>query len=426
MQIQLAYGRAGLVVDLPAALDITVIEPRHSAPLPDPARALRAALRRPLNSAPLRAQVSAEDTVAVVFSDITRPTPNHLLLPAVLAELDHVPPENIVLCNALGSHRANTRDELAEMLGAQVVERYRIEQNDAFDPATQVYVGRSARGNDIWINRVYMDASFKILTGFIEPHFFAGFSGGGKAAMPGMAGQATILNNHNAAMVGHPLATWGVAAGNPIWEEAREAALMTRPDFLLNVTLDRAKQITGIFAGELCAAHDAGIDFVRARNMVPVDEPFDIVLTTNSGYPLDMNLYQTVKGMSAAEPIVRAGGAIIMASSCLEGIPEHGLYGALLRGASSPAELYAQVMGLTEPKQDQWMAQIQARIQQKADVYLYTDGLTDQQIRDSLLTRCDDIPALVEALLRRYGPQARIGVLPEGPQTIAFVRAVVA
>jgi nickel-dependent lactate racemase len=223
-------------------------------------------------------------------------------------------------------------------------------------------------------------------------------------------------------MIGNPLSTWGIAAGNPIWEEAREAALMTGPGFLLNVTLDRDKQITGIFAGELCAAHDAGIAFVRERNMAAVDEPFDIVLTTNSGYPLDMNLYQTVKGISAAEPIVRAGGAIIMASSCEEGIPEHGLFGSLLRGATSPAELYAQVMAFTEPKQDQWMAQIQARIQQKADVYLYTDGLTDAQIRDSLLTPCHDIPALVAALLRRYGPQARIGVLPDGPQTIAFVR----
>lgn len=425
MRLQLAYGKDGLAVNLPDELDITVIEPRHSAPLADPARALRDALRQPLNSAPLREQVAAADTVAIVFSDITRPAPNHLLLPALLAELEHVPPENIVLCNALGSHRPNTRAELVGMLGAPLVERYRIEQNDAFDPATQVYVGRSARGNDIWINRAYMEARYKILTGFIEPHFFAGFSGGGKAAMPGMAGQATILNNHNAAMVGSPLSTWGVAAGNPIWEEAREAALMTGADFLLNVTLDRDKQITGIFAGELCAAHDAGIDFVRERSMAAVDEPFDIVLTTNSGYPLDINLYQTVKGMSAAEAIVREGGAIIMAAACLDGIPDHGLFGSLLRGASSPAELYAQIMALAEPKQDQWTAQIQARIQQKADVYLYTDGLTEQQVRDCLLTPCRDIPALIETLLRRYGPQARIGALPDGPQTIAFVRAAV-
>ncbi len=425
MRLQLAYGKNGLAVNLPDGLDVTVIEPRHSAPLVDPARALRAALRQPLNSAPLRELVAADDTVAIVFSDITRPAPSHLLLPALLAELEHVPPENIVLCNALGSHRPNTRAELVGMLGAPLVERCRIVQNDAFDPATQVYVGRSARGNDIWINRAYMQARVKILTGFIEPHFFAGFSGGGKAAMPGMAGQATILNNHNAAMVGSPLSTWGVAAGNPIWEEAREAALLTGADFLLNVTLDRDKQITGIFAGELCAAHDAGIDFVRERNMAAVDEPFDIVLTTNSGYPLDMNLYQTVKGMSAAEAIVREGGAIIMASACQDGIPDHGLFGSLLRGASSPAELYAQIMALAEPKQDQWTAQIQARIQQKAEVYLYTDGLTEQQVRDCLLTPCRDIPALIEALLRRYGPRARIGALPDGPQTIAFVRAAV-
>jgi nickel-dependent lactate racemase len=269
-----------------------------------------------------------------------------------------------------------------------------------------------------------MEANVKILTGFIEPHFFAGFSGGGKAAMPGMAGQQTVLGNHDAQMIGNPRATWGVTWGNPIWEEAREAALMTTPTFLLNVTLNRNKEITGVFAGSLEAAHDAGIEFVRETAMVAVDEPFDIVITTNSGYPLDMNLYQAVKGMSAAEQVVREGGAIIIAAACSDGIPDHGLYGKLLREADSPSALFHSIIHNAETRQDQWQAQIQARIQLRAVVYVYSDNLTDAQIQAALLRPCRNIAATIEQLREKYGHDARIGIIPEGPQTIPYLVAV--
>jgi nickel-dependent lactate racemase len=374
-----------------------------------------------MGSAPLRDLVKSGDSVAIVFSDITRATPSHMILPAILEELAQVPAENIVLCNSLGTHRPNTPDELARMLGADLARTYRIEQNNCFDPSTQVHLGTSSKGHEIWINRAYLQADVKILTGFIEPHFFAGFSGGGKAVMPGMAGQRTVLGNHDAAMIGNPKATWGVTHGNPIWEEAREVALKTHPTFLLNVTLNRAKQMTGVFAGDLVTAHDAGMEFVRDTSMVPVDGLFDIALTTNSGYPLDMNLYQCGKGMGAAEPIVRQGGSIIMAAECADGIPDHGLFGEMLRAASSPQELYDNVMKSPETRQDQWAAQIQARIQLKADVYLYSDGFSDAQIREALLIPCRDIPATVELLRQKYGRDTRICVLPEGPQTIPYL-----
>jgi nickel-dependent lactate racemase len=161
----------------------------------------------------------------------------------------------------------------------------------------------------------------KILTGFIEPHFFAGFSGGPKGVLPSIAGAESVLSNHGAKMIGNANSTWGVTQGNPIWEEMLEAARMTRPSFLLNVAMNRDKQITGVFAGEMEAAHAAGCAFVKRCAMVPVAEPFDVVITTNSGYPLDQNLYQTVKGMSAANRIVRDGGAIIMAAACADGLP---------------------------------------------------------------------------------------------------------
>jgi nickel-dependent lactate racemase len=421
MDIKLAYGRHGLVINLPDDADVTLIESRYVPGVADPIAGLRDALRQPIGTPPLRDLVPSDAKVALVFSDITRPTPNHLILPVILDELSHVPTENIVLCNALGTHRPNTEDELAQMLGAELVQKYRIEQNNCFDPSTQVYLGTSALGHEQWLNRVYMEADVKILTGFIEPHIFAGFSGGGKAAMPGMAGQKTILGNHDAQMIGNRNSTWGVTSGNPIWEEARTIALQTKPTFLLNVTLNREKAITGVFAGELTQAHDRGIEFVRQTAMAAVDKPFDIVITTNSGYPLDMNLYQAVKGMSAAEEVVREGGSIIIAAECSDGLPEHGLYGQLLREVNSPAELFDSIMNAKETRQDQWQAQIQARIQLKADVYVYSGGLTAQQIKDALLIPSADIAATVEMLRQKYGRDARIGILPEGPQTIPYL-----
>ena len=420
MHIKLAYGKQGLSLTLPKDANATVLEPTFVPSLQDEAAALREALRAPLSGAPLRERVRASDTVAIVFSDITRPTPNHLLIPTILHELDHVPAAQILLVNALGTHRPNTDEELRSMLGDAVVDRCRIEQSNAFDASTQVHLGTTTFGHELWVNRAYMDADVKILTGFIEPHFFAGFSGGGKAVMPGIAGQATVLGNHDAGMIGSPNATWGVTWGNPIWEEARECALRTEPSFLLNVTLNRDKHITGVFAGDLDAAHLAGMDFVRRTAMVPISQPFDIVITTNSGYPLDLNLYQAVKGMSAAAQAVKDGGAIVIAAECWDGIPDHGLYGQLLREASSPAQLLDSILSWETPRQDQWQAQIQAKVQQKARVYVYSDHLSDEQIRGALLDPCRDIAATVEALRGIYGRNARIAVMPEGPQTVPY------
>ena len=238
-----------------------------------------------------------------------------------------------------------------------------------------------------------------------------------------MAGQSTVLGNHDAGMIADDRSTWGITDGNPIFEEARAAALLAQPDFLLNVTLNSAKEITGVFAGSLVAAHDAGIAFAREHAMIAIPEAFDIVITTNSGYPLDMNLYQAVKGMSAAEQVVKPGGTIIVASECSDGVPDHGLYGQLLREADSPEALFDGIINASENRQDQWQAQIQARIQKKADVYVYSDYLSDDQIAQALLKPCRDIPALV-ASLQQENPGARIGVIPDGPQTIPYIAQV--
>jgi nickel-dependent lactate racemase len=421
MHIRLAYGKTGLMIELPDDRSVTVVEPQFVPGLPDPRAALRQALRAPLSSPPLRDLAKPTEKVGIVFSDITRPTPHHLMIPAVLEELAHVPKENITLFNALGTHRPNTEAELRRMLGDALVDGYRIVQNNAFEPSTQVHPGVTSRGHEVWLNRELAACDLKVLTGFIEPHFFAGFSGGGKALMPGMAGQRTVLGNHDASMIGDPNATWGITWGNPIWEEVREVALQANRLFLLNVALNKDKAVTGVFAGNLDAAHAAGCAFVKQTVMVAVPQPFDIVITTNSGYPLDLNLYQAVKGMSAAARVVRQDGTIIVAADCWDGIPDHGLYGQLLREASSPQALLDRICAPGFLEQDQWQAQIQALIQLKAEVYVRTDNLTDDQIRSALLKPCQRIEDTVAELLDRYGPQATICVLPEGPQTIPYI-----
>ncbi len=423
MQINLAYGQTGLTVNLPEMTD--VIEAAPVPGLADEAAAIREALRRPIESEPLATRIKPGDSVVIVHSDITRATPNDRILPVLLAELESagVNRRDITLLNALGTHRPQTKAELRAMLGDHIVDNYRCLQHDIQDQANLVSLGQTGRGHPVRVNRTYLEADVRILTGFIEPHFFAGFSGGPKAILPALAGAESVLTNHGRTMIAHPQATWGITAGNPIWEEMLEVALMTRPTFLLNVTLNARRQITGVFGGDLVAAHTAGCEFVREKAMAPVEAPYDIVVTTNSGYPLDQNLYQTVKGMSAANQIVRPGGAIIAAAACIDGLPDHGRYVALLAEAGSPQGVLDMLARPGFSEQDQWQVQIQAMIQLRARVYVYSDGLTDDQIERALFTPCPDIEQTVAGLQARYGPEARICVIPEGPQTIPYLQS---
>ena len=420
MRVKMAYGKQGLWVELPGR-NVTIVEPRAIPGLPDEEAALRQALRSPLGTPPLRDLVTPGDTVAIIFSDITRPQPRERMLLALLKEIAAVPREQIVLLNALGTHRPNTEEELVRMLGAEIAANYRVVQHDAWDETHLVSLGETSFGHEVTINGEYMRASVRILTGFIEPHFFAGYSGGPKSVLPGIAGQSTVLGNHDARMIGHPNAAWGVMAGNPIWEEMREAALRTLPAFLLNVSLNREKEITGVFAGEMMRAHAAGAEFVASTALAPVSEPFDIVITSNSGYPLDLNLYQAVKGMSAAARVVKPGGSIIAVAECWDGLPEHGEYGRLLQMASDPQELLTMIQSLNPVRQDQWQVQIQTQVLLKADVYIKSSYLDAETVRRALLKPCTSVEETLAALLERYGPDATVCVLPEGPTTIPYL-----
>ncbi len=422
MQVELAYGRQGLTVTLPDEARVTVIEPEFVPGLPDDRMAIQQALGSPMDSPPLREVVGSSDTVAVVFSDLTRPMPNKRVLPVLLDELAQaaVPDDQIVLINALGTHRPQTEEELADMLGRDLVERYRVLQHDAWADDL-VGVTENSSGHRVRVNRAYVEASVRILTGFIEPHFFAGFSGGPKAVLPGIADIEAILDNHSGGMLSDPQATWAVTKGNRVWEEMVAVTEAAAPTFLLNVTLNQRREITGVFAGDMIAAHREGAAFVRDTAMQPVSHLFDIVITSNSGYPLDLNLYQAVKGMSAAAQIVRPGGDIIIAAECWDGIPDHGEYKRMLEAASSVDELWETVTASGFRRHDQWEALIQARIQRRAEVHVYADGLSDKELEDALMTPCPSIEMTVGQLLHR-NPEATVAVLPDGPQTVPYVK----
>lgn len=421
MKINLAYGRNGLTVDLPSTTE--VITSRFVTGVADEEHALLAALRKPIGTPPLRALVQPGNSVVIVHTDITRATPNDRILPVLLRELEAagIARQDITLLNALGTHRPQSDAELRMMLGDAIVDNYRCLQHDAFDDENLVYLGETSNGHPVRINRRFYEADVKILTGFIEPHFFAGFSGGPKGVLPSIAGAESVFTNHGREMIAHPQARWGNLLENPIWEEMREAARMAKPTFLLNVTLNTDKQITGVFAGDLLLAHAAGSAFVRESAMVPVAAPYDIVITTNSGYPLDQNLYQCVKGMSAARQIVRQGGTIVMAGACNDGLPNHGKYAELLQRGGSPQGVLDLIAQPGFSEHDQWQVQIQAQLQLHAAIYVYSDGLRDEQIERALFTPCRDIEQTVAALQAQYGVDARICVLPEGPLTIAYV-----
>ena len=421
MRIKLAYGRDGLWIDLPDHVPTTVIEPQYIPGLEDEEGAIISSLGTPLAGPPLKDLIHPRDTVAVVFSDITRPMPNDRVLPVLLSELQSagVPDEHITLINALGTHRAQSILELEQMLGSGIVSRYKIVQHDAWG-SDLIKVAENSFGCDVRVNRHYMDATKRILTGFVEPHFFAGFSGGPKAVFPGIADFESIMDNHGAEPLSHPNSTWATTKGNPLWEEMRDIAAATNPAFVLNVTLNRDREITGVFAGKLIEAHQAAVTFVRKKAMQPANEPFDIVITSNSGYPLDMSLYQAVKGMSAAAQIVKQGGDIIIAAECWDGLPAHGEYAHLLQEAESAEDLLQTIMTPGFRCHDQWQVQIQAQIQRKARVHVYAGGLRDDELRQALVIPCHSVEQTLAELLHAK-PDARVAILPEGPQTVPYI-----
>ena len=418
MKVNLAYGSGHLPIEVPDDRT-TVIEPAHIDGLADEKAAVLDALQNPIGSQPLLERISPDAKICIAFTDITRATPNDRIIPWLLEHLGG-PNDNITLLNQLGTHRPNTREELETMLTPEVVANYRVLNHEPENPKELVQVGTTADGTPALLNRHIVEADLRIITGFIEPHFFAGFSGGVKGIMPGCAGLETVMSNHGAKNIGDPQATFGVTVGNPLWEELRDIALKTGPSFLLNVTLNEQRDITNVFAGDIIEAHKTGCVFVKKSAMQPLEQPFDIVVTTNSGYPLDLNLYQGVKGMSAGARVLKEGGTLILAAECREGVPDGSPLDDLLRSAGSIEEILAMLSTPGFVRPEQWQAQIQALVQRRAEVLVCCE-LDDATLRACHLAPCADINAEVAKRLAKLGADARVAVLPQGPLTIPYL-----
>ena len=421
MKVGLAYGKEKQWVEIPDHVHVQVVEPRYTEGVPDQIQSVKDALKNPIGHPPLWSAVKSDQKVAIIFSDITRATPYHILLPALLDSLNHIPDHQITFFCATGTHRDATPEELVTILGKDITQRFRIVQNQATQASSHQYVGTTASGNRILLNREVLEHDLRILTGFIEPHFFAGFSGGGKALMPGMAHVDTIRHNHSIQNLEHPKARWGYTRENPLWEEVMEAAEFAAPVFLLNITLNRDKKITGVYAGNLRKSHQEGCARAKETAMVGLNLAFDVVISSNAGYPLDLNVYQAVKGMSAAERVVKQGGSIVLAAECWDGIPAGSDYETILSSVNSVPELMGFIKKHEPDLKDTWQVFFQAMIQSKAEVYLYS-GLDVETVQKTHLKPVKDLNQLILKLLEKYGPDTRICILPEGPHTIPYLK----
>jgi nickel-dependent lactate racemase len=419
-KIRLQYGTGGLDLSTDAP-NVTVVEPRFVPGLPDEAAAFREAVRAPIGARPLKELVGAGDRVAVVIPDLTRPLPSDRLLPWLFAELSHVPPGNFTVINGTGSHRANTESELESMVGAGVARSYRIVNHTAHDPRTLALAGRTVDGRTVHLTREYVEADKRIVLGFIEPHFMAGFSGGYKGIFPAIADIDAITHYHRAAVIADPKSTWGVLEGNPTQEQIRRNGALLPLHFCINVTLNNRRQITGYYCGDALEAHRRGCAFAKETAMVACDEPFPVVVTTNGGYPLDQNLYQAVKGMSAAAQIVADDGYILAAARCNDGFPSHGNFKKLLFEHGTPKAILDTVLAPGFSMFDQWEAQMLAMILVRARAGLYSE-IPDADLRRAHVEPVRDVSARLAEELRRIGNDVRIAVLPEGPMTIPYLK----
>jgi nickel-dependent lactate racemase len=421
MIVHLPYGEHGIDAEVPDSA--MVLEPARVEPIADPDAAVRAAIAAPMGCAPLSRLARAGQRVTIVVSDVTRPVPNHVLLPPMLETLEAagVRRGDITILVGTGLHRVSRHDEHQRFLGDEILAHYRVVDHDARD-ASSLKLHALGADRGVWLNREYLDADLRIITGFVEPHLFAGYSGGGKAVLPAIAGADEIMANHDARMIGHPKATWCTTEGNPIFEQMRDVALHTDPSFTLNVTLDERKRITGVFAGELVAAHDAAIAQAERQAVRPIPHLYDIVVVTNMGYPADLVLYQSVKGMSAAAQAVAPGGTILLVAECREGVGA-AEYADLLHSETSPTELLRHI-DRTPTVFDQWQVQVQAMVQARCDVWLHS-ALDRATVEAAHLRFAPDVTTTLAALIAEkrteLGREPTVCVMPHGQLTVPRV-----
>lgn len=418
MKVKLDYGKKGLAVDFKGKKITKLFAMKKSHPLSNPKKSIRKALLKPLGTKPLNLMVKKTDKVCIVISDNTRPVPNKVILPEILKVLASasVPAKNIFILIGNGTHASLDSKAIKELVGNEIAAKYRVLNHDCFDKKAQKYLGK-ANGGELWVSKKYYEADFKIVTGFIEPHFVAGFSGGRKGVCPGVAGYETIKTFHSAKYIGSAYAVSGNLKNNPLDKLAEAVSEKAGVDFLINVTLDSKKKITGVFAGERLKAHKAGIKFCESHVRDTVKKPLDVVVTSAGGYPLDRNFYQTVKGIIEAAAVVKKGGEIIIVSGCSDGVGGHD-FRELLAGFTSPDTFFKKIFGKNFFRAEQWQVQTLAKAQQKAKVKLFTEGLCDKDKRLCKVSIVDDINREIAAI-----PEGKtIGVIPNGPYILTKIK----
>jgi nickel-dependent lactate racemase len=422
MKVQVAFGKRGLELDLPDGPDYHVVKVHSAPPLPNVEKALAAALDAPVAGLPLREMARGKKSAAISVCDITRPAPNPITLPPVLERLHRagVAPENVTICIATGLHRTATKDELRTILGPKIAATYNIANHNARDRELHRFVGTTRQGTPVYIDERFMAADLHITLGFIEQHLMLGFSGGRKLVAPGLAAQETIKVIHSPRFMRQNRATEGSIRENPLHAELLEVAHMARHDFMLDVTLTKTREISGVFAGEPVAAHAAGVEFMRNSSVEYLPQPVDAVITTAAGYPLDLTLYQAIKGVTAVQHILKPGGTILVLGECSEGVgsPE---FAAIVRWYRGP-KAFLDGIENAPVEVDQWQLEKLALVALKHDVLLYTPGITHEELGALRQDAFASAPAAVAALLSRLPRNARVAVIPDGPYAYARVQ----
>lgn len=420
MQYRLAYGTGSISIDLPEQNVVKVFEIKSSVVLPDPRKEIQDKLQFPTASKPLSKIAADKKTACIVVSDSTRPVPNKIILPPILETLENsgIERSNILILVATGLHKPSTQEEKLEMLGQEILNDYRVEDHDARNQGEHDYLGKTKNEIPVWIDRRYLAADIKILTGLIEPHFMAGFSGGRKSICPGIASIETISAWHSPRFIEHANAKFGCIKGNPIHAEQLEIVEKAGCDFIVNVVINHERQILNVVAGDCVQAHAAGVHFARQVAFDTVQEPVDVVVTSSAGYPLDKTLYQSIKGIVAAIDILKPGGTVILAASCDEGLGSMEFEEIAQKFASIDDFMHAICSGDFFVV-NQWQMEELAKALKKGKVKVVTRGMKPEELRQYYLEPIESVEQAVAEAIDEYGPETRIAVLPDGPYVLA-------
>ena len=420
-KISLPYGKGSVELEVEESRLVGVLRSGiHGYRPPKSAEELvRESIENPVGSPRLRDLAAGKRRIVVIASDHTRPVPSRVIMPQMLAEIRSGNPEaEVTILVATGLHRTTTREELAAKFGDAIVAGERIVVHDCDDASNLVSLGTLPSGGNLVVNRLAAEADLLVAEGFIEPHFFAGFSGGRKSVLPGIASRETVMYNHNAGFIAHPKARTGVLEGNPIHEDMLFAARAAKLAFVVNVVVDASHQPIFSVAGDCEAAHRAGREFLASKCTVDA-VPADIAVSTNGGYPLDQNIYQSVKGMTAAEATVKPGGVIVMFAKASDGHGGESLH-RTFRDEPDVANMMRTFLSRRpeETVVDQWQSQILARILLKARV-VFVSSCDDQLVRDMHMIPAHGAAEAMEiATALAGGPGSTVAVVPDGVSVI--------